>query len=343
MKFNKDTVTSQMSDANILQLVTMLRDTLNLTHIAIACHINSNAEFVAAGTTPSPRTQNNHYLAWANAIHSVGLKVLHRGTLAELEGNYSFQHAVGGNRVPPGDDESAATDGSSTLLGRFYANFDRLCADGAIQSGDILGFCPERTEGIFLDGTAFLPASGIQAAYAAFFNDMRAICIERLAARSITGVVVGHTANNWSEVNSGWIPGEAFTVPNIVAFDHYGSGELSVKASPSHPQLMTNDLNNTFTAKGDRLMHHQEWADHWNGSMPRLDRIYYLKAMYNVWKAAAAANKLYGFNYWGAFAGSAEQIIAGSAGSYSLAWNGKILASFFKGDPIKRVPIHLLN
>jgi hypothetical protein len=341
MKFNKDGVTNQMSDANILQLVTMLRDTLNLTHIAIATPINSNAEFIAEGTTPSPRTAENHYLAWTNAIHSVGLKVLHRGTLCELEGIWSFTHAVGVNRVSPGTAASAATDGSTTLLGRFYPNFNRLCVDGAIQSGDILAFCPERTEGIFDDATAFLPASGIQAAYTSFFNDMKSICDSLLTANSITGVITGYTANNWSEVNSGWITSGFFSVPNIVSFDHYGSGALTVKASPNHPPLMNTDLRNTYTAKSNRPMFHQEWADHWSSSMSRLDRFIYLKKMYHVFKTLADEGKVIGFNYWGAFEGSAEQMITGSAGSYSLAWNGKVLASFFDGKPMTRIPIDM--
>jgi hypothetical protein len=331
MKWNKDHMNSQQTDTVIQTVINLLVKTFNPTHIAIAAPLNTDAQFRAAGTIPSPRTAETYYQKWCDTIHAAGSKVLHRGTLSEIEGIWGFTKAVGSNRIPAGTASSAATDGTTTLLGRMYQHINRLATSGAIVSGDILAFLPERTEGIFSDSTAFLPntGAGVQTNFVNFFADLRTIENTILANLSITGVITGYTANNFSELSSGWLPAGIFTTPNIVAFDHYGTADSSATSS-----TMNNDLRTVYSAKGNLSLFHQEWADHWNGSMPENQRLKYLKGFYDMWQKLANEGKLIGFNYWGGWSsseGSAESILDSlGGGNYRVNSRGLLLASYFK-------------
>lgn len=101
MKWTKDTITGQPSDTSIANLVSVVANNFNLTHIAIAVPIDPVAWY-PSGFTPSPRTLPNFYKAWTDAIHATGLRVLHRGASFAMEGVSGFLHRVGGNRYPAG-------------------------------------------------------------------------------------------------------------------------------------------------------------------------------------------------------------------------------------------------
>lgn len=89
MKWDKDTVTNQPSDATINAVLDAFK-LLNLTHVAISVPMNSTAEMTAHGSTPYPRTIEDFTKVWVDAIHAHGWKVLFRGTLCEIEGIYNW-------------------------------------------------------------------------------------------------------------------------------------------------------------------------------------------------------------------------------------------------------------
>lgn len=319
MKNTKDNVKSQFTQAQIINSVALAKE-IGATHVSISVPLNTNAQMVAEGSTPSPLDIEDYYELWCDEIHAQSMGVLHRGALCGMEGIYDFTHEVGSNRIDAGD-SSSTTD--VTHLGKIYEAMEAYIGNGSIISGDILGFCPERTEGIFSDSTSFLPstAPGLQTRYTNFFTDMKTICDARLSAHAVTGVTTGYTANNWTEVSSGWLQSGIFSVPNIVAFDHYGSG--------SHlPADMDTDLDNTYNAKS-RAMFHQEWG---NQETHANDAVYrnYLRAMFDVFTKYANNGKMTGFNYWGGWSGNLESLFTGSPGSYTLSVAGEMLRSYYR-------------
>lgn len=299
MKLNKDTVKNQMSDADIARVVNTLA-TINVTHIAISPPMDETDDFISEGVAiPMPRTAANHTKAWFDAIHAAGKKVLFRGTFCGIEGIYDFEQKVGASRFPAGTAASAATDGQTTWLGKiddWIKNHTDFWEDG-----DIFAPLPERTEGIFTDATAFLPdtGSGIQANYEQFFIDLKAVAEAAFSSIGKT-VTCGMTANNFSEVDSGWINSGLFTDAGIVAIDHYGSTHTVTE--------MDTDLRAIYTAKSLPIFL-QEWSDYWNSDLSENERIAYLKEFYEMLAVLISEGKLTGFNYWGGWAFTTESII----------------------------------
>lgn len=323
MKNTKDVINAQPNDVFIQRNIAVLADNFNLTHIGISIPMDSNADFIANGNNPNSRTVEAFTQKWADTIRAKSLKVLWRGTFCGIEGLYNFQQKVGVNRFPAGTAASAASDGQTTWLGKVYAyiiNHPTMFAEG-----DLWAPLPERTEGIFSDSTAFLPntGAGLQANYAQFFNDLITVSNQAFAVIGVN-MKTGMTSNNYSEVASGWIPNSVFNTAGLTVIDHYGS-DHSVSE-------MQSNYNTIYSSKGKQI-YHQEWGDYWNSGMTQQQRTDYLRAMYDLMSATAAAGKLIGFNYWGGWAGgSGEQLLTQTGTNadptFSLAYNGQVLREY---------------
>lgn len=328
MKYQKDYVRNQFNDEYIKRLVKFIANNFNLTHIAIAIPINSDADFTNAGVAaPAPNTLDYYTEVWADAIHNEGLGILWRGTLCEVEGLYDFTKADGADRIATGTVASAPTDATSTLLGKIYTYINDN--PDYFKDGDIWAPLPERTEGIFQDSTSFLPydAPDIQTTYNLFFQDLHTVSEAVFTANNLD-IITGFTANNYSEVASGWIPAAVFTDAGIVAFDHYGE-------SPYGVATMQANYDTIYAAKSLPIFH-QEWSDYWNDDSATSTRISYLESMYSMMSSYATTGVLQGFNYWGGWttdAGSNESIFINTNASstypiFALKYNGKILQDF---------------
>jgi len=94
--------------------------------------------------------------------------------------------------------------------------------------------------------------------------------------------------------------------PNHIRIQRHVPRELAemwTAMCPAHGRTFppTRDLAQlraTYTNRSSRQMFHQEWSDHWNGSVPIELRLHYLKRMYDVFKALADEDKYEGFNAW---------------------------------------------
>jgi hypothetical protein len=332
MKFTKDEMRRQPSELTLARLLDCLKARLNLTHVAIAVPLDASSDYPAP--KPGPATAEEFARRVCAAIHSRELKVLHRGTWCGIDGLYGFPKLTGAKRFPAGDAESvlkAAADGAPppdswvAKTYRYITEHPEFFADG-----DLWAVLPERTEGIFADASSFLPHTppGIPQNYARFFNDLAAVSAE--AFKKIgKKVAVGFTANNFSEVKSGWLPQSLFSAAGIVSFDHYGITHT--------PQELESDLRTVFAQRGKLPLFHQEWGDYWNARSPEPARCEYLKSMLNVWCALAAEGKLVGFNYWGGWQNEGEGILVltGTAEDpvFELNARGKVLASYFNPAP----------
>lgn len=327
MKFTKDTVTNQPDDATIQNIVQTLTVHIRPTHIAMSTPLDGSTDYPTGGT-PSPRSAENFTQLWADTIHANGARVLWRGTWSGIEGIYNFPARVGANRFPTGTAASAPTDGATTWLGKTYAyivNHPSYFADG-----DIWAPLPERTEGIFQDSTSFLPhdGAGIQANYANFFIDLQKVSA---AAFEVIGkrVQTGWTAQNFSEVKSGWLPNSLFDAAGIVVVDHYGITHTAAE--------MESDLRAVSTQRGKQVFL-QEWGDYWNSGLDATSRNAYLQNMYAVFQKLANEGILAGFNYWGGWDNNAEGILSAANGVYSINDRGILLSQFFGANAATGTP-----
>ncbi len=317
MKLTKDVIINQPSAGEIDNIVQMLSQT-HPQYIAISIPLDASADY--PGPKPSPQSAENFTKTWANAIHNHGLKILWRGTWSGIEGLYNFPKKVGPNRFPAGTALSATTDENTTWLGKTYGYI--INHPDYFQTGDIWAPMPERTEGIFQDQTSFLPyKGGIQNNYALFFNNLKKV--SDLAFSKINkNVNTGLTANNFSEVASGWIPFSVFNTAGLTAVDYYGSTHT--------PEEMEKAIRSIYTKTHNQIFL-EEWSDYWNENFTLSQRQNYLASMYAVFQKLANEKILMGFNYWGGWpGGTGVGILDKTSSGYKLNAQGLELAKFFE-------------
>lgn len=155
MKWTKDLVTNQQSDNAIDELCKAYARDIGPTHIEVALFMNTNAEFVSAGRTPTPRTLDQFYVTWCQKIHKYGMKVSHRNTWAGLKGDYNFAKKQGGNRYTLGSFSTvypAQTifndDFERTTMGASWTQ----AADGGPGAGNTWSIVAGRARGPAADG-----------------------------------------------------------------------------------------------------------------------------------------------------------------------------------------------
>jgi len=321
MKWTKDTLKNQPSDAQIDGIVSAIVSAIHPTHIAISIPMDASADY--PGGAPSPRDAFVFTKKWSDSIHNHGVKVLWRGTWSGIEGIYSFPKKVGANRFPAGTAASATTDGNSTWLGKTYNYIQNN--PSFFQSGDLWAPLPERTENIFQDATSFLShgGSGIQTNYTNFFKDLKTVSDQAFAQIGVQ-VATGFTANNFTEVKSTWLPQSLFDTMGITVVDHYGSSHT--------PQEMDNDLRFIRSQRGKPVFL-QEWGDYWNASLSESQRTSYLNEMYAVLQKLVDDGVLIGFNYWGAWDGDWEGILDDLGNNqYAINARGQLVANLFAAN-----------
>lgn len=327
MKYTKDVMTSQPSDADIDSIVTALKS-LGITHIAISVPLDATSNYPSSGK-PSPRTAEAFTQKWADSIHSHGLNVIWRGTFSGLEGIYGFQQKVGSNRFPAGTASSAVNDGNNSWLGKIYRYITNN--PSYFASGDVWAPLPERTQGIFSDSTSFLPStgSGIQANYANFFNDLKTVSDKAFSSIG-KNVTTGLSSNNFSEIKSGWLPQSIIDTAGYVAVDYYGTTHT--------PAEMDSDLRTIAKAKGKPVFL-EEWGDYWDSNLSQSAETAYLQSMYSEINTLVKAGVVAGFNSWTGWTGTPESILTKDSSGFHLNFAGTILQNIFTSGPL----VSLLN
>jgi len=319
MKYTKDVMIDQPSSETIENLVNTLA-ALPITHLAVALPMDPSSDY-PSDHRPYPQDAYAFTQQWADAIHDAGLHIIWRGTWSGIEGIYGFPKQVGSNRLAAGTATSAVTDGNTTWLGKTYSYI--TSHPNFFANGDVWAPLPERTEGIFQDSTSFLPYSGagIQANYVNFFNDLEAV--SAAAFRQInTTVYTGFTANNYTEVLSGWLGQSLFDHNQIIAIDYYGQDHTALE--------MDRDLR-AMAARYNHAVFLQEWGDYWNANIDSTARIQYLKDIYTTLNKLVQDGILIGFNYWGGWENNAEGILTQDSGGFHLNSRAQLLAEFFAG------------
>lgn len=319
MKYTKDLMRNQPTDAQIESLVATLKS-LNVDYIAISIPMDASSDYDFE-RPPAPRDARRFTQQFADEIHHQGLKVLWRGTWCGIEGLYGFEKRVGRRRLPAGTAESAITDGNSTWLGKTYQYIVRN--PGFFAPGDIWAPLPERTQDIFQDVTSFLPhdGEGIQVNYTRFFTDLKAVSDAAFAKIGVP-VITGMTANNYTEVKSGWLPRDFFDAQGVIAIDYYGRTRAASE--------LESDIRQMHATYGKPVFI-QEWADYWNRGLAWDQRLKYLDEVYAAMHKLAAEGILVGMNYWGGWPGTPESVISRLDRRFTLNERGERLALFFSG------------
>ena len=322
MKWTKDTLRNQPTDQEIDGIVAAIADTIKPTHIPL----DSTADY--GSNPPSPRSAENFTKKWVDTIHARGIKVVWRGTWSGIEGIYDFRKLHGESQIPAGSLSSAPTDGNKTWLGKTY-NYIVQHPD-FFSDGDIWAPLPERTEGIFWDSSSFIThdGAGIRENYEDFFKELKAVsdlAFDKINKNAITGL----TAQNYSEVASGWLSTGFLDEVGIVTVDHYGITHL--------PEEMESDIRKINKMQGMPVFL-QEWGDYWHPHLSQSERTEYLKGMYDVFQRLVEEGILIGFNYWGAWGGSQEGILDKVDGVFKINYRGAMLADFFQNLPSPSLP-----
>ena len=307
MKYTKDVMTSQPTDAQIDSIVQNAK-AAGATHVAISIPMDATGAY-PAGSQPAPRGAEAFTQKWADTIHSAGLHIIWRGTFNGLEGLYGFPRLVGQNRV----DSSVWTGKIRDYISSHSSYF---------ANGDVWAPLPERTEGIFSDGTSFLPATGgLQTNYANFFAGVKSVS-DAAFAQIGKNVTTGMTANNASEIISGWIPKSLFDAAGYVAVDYYGSTHT--------PDEMDREIRAMHASTGKPVFI-QEWGDYWNQNADPATRAAYLASMYAEMQKLSNDGVIIGVSYWGGWDNAAEGILSRTPAGFSLNSRGAILQNFFGG------------
>lgn len=330
MKKCKDTVNNQLTSAEKTALIACVAST-GATHCAISVPMDSQATFTGNGVTPSPRTISAETQDWCDIIHAAGLGVIHRGTFCGAENIWSAAFYDGG--VSTGTAASAATDGTSTLCGKYYQYLWTNVGRDHVANGDVFAPIPEGTTHAF-DGHYFW-AAGSQANYADVYAKFHTITSSFASAIGKTVSFMSH--NNFSEVNSGWIPASLFTDCGAAGADYYGQSQGAAFVKPSD---YVTDWATQYTNKAV-VTQWGEWGDLSNAIPTNIktieDRMSYLIRFYTAVRDSLVNNgKMNYFNYWGGWDAQNTSLFiktgTGASAVYALNARGKILANFFKGD-----------
>lgn len=193
MKATKDRQDNLMPQPERLQLINVLKST-GATHLEVSTVIG-HPNFA------------EHSKLWAKDIHNAGLKVTWRCAHVNMEGLYDQPKFTGANRKP-----------TQFWIDEAVTAFNSI--KDSIHVGDEEAIYPERTEGIFQDSTAFL-FEGLPASYATFFIALH-------NALKMFPWIVGLSANNASELLSGWMPRVLSDTYNVVVVDHYRDGDAAL-------------------------------------------------------------------------------------------------------------------
>lgn len=228
------------------------------------------------------------------------------------------------------------TPDRANWLGRAY----NYIVDNAAMfaDGDRIGFYPEQTgHGIFQDSTSFISYSspGVQQNFANFFIDLKTVC-EGAAAAIGKNLICGQTTQNWSEVNSGWIPASLWNAYGIIIVDHYGTdGEGHTAAQ------MKADIRHISQINNNKKVYIQEWGDYWSTDSSHTSPIRnqaqheaYLDTMYAAFQELIDEGTLLGFGYW-RYTGGAERLATEpTTNNFTLNYAGlKAKAFFDANDP----------
>lgn len=354
LKKSKDTLLNQITTAEKTNLVACIKTVFPVVKQPgeinfIDCNVpmNDNSEFIAVGSTPSPRTVEAETMDWCDVIHAADLNIMHRGAYGQVEGPgnvFGIPFAPAGAM---GTAASAATDGNSTMCGRWY-RYLTTHVGSHVVSGDIFAPIPEGTTNAF-NGNFFAPS---QSAYMQLFIDLRSITMTWAATQHVSVIFV--TGDNFSQLASGY-DFNYMQNQGFVGYDYYGQRQGALYNNPAN---YVRDIQQIFLGKdpaggGNNNCANlpQFWIE-W-GNLPNAlpaqketgveEWANWLINFYSALRdnvITPNGNQLTGFSNWGGWEGQDTSLLiktgSGASSQYSLNFQGKILQAFYTNNGISR-------
>lgn len=364
-------VLGQLGTIEKTNLIACLAQT-GATHIQFASMGDSQAEYIARGHTPTPKTIDAETQEWYDIIHAQPnvygssvfggyLKVWDRTIFAATQLILDFPADTG---TSIGTAASAATDGTSTWCGRYYNYLYNRVGVSRFQTGDMLCGAPEIT-GDQRVNAPFNPSAWATNAEAQTYSaETKKIADTWAASGGKTAICVANP--NFTEVSSGSWAGYT-QQNNFVCSDYYGAWNGISKTTPAGYIADWSSIYSGTSLDGYGISTAGipqiwgEWGDLAYGLVQQGQSVRsgdnfisgtsiesWLFALINVYKGFRDGlinpGKMVGFCYWGGWHNQNTSIVrktgSGDSSEYFLNSRGQILAAFFKGKGIGRVPIN---
>lgn len=308
MKLTKDTVNSQPSDALIQNTINLVKNNFpGVTHIAISVPINSEADFVAHGNKPSPRTPEAFTDFLLDTIHNAGYGVILRGTDCYGEGiyNFPFQPNTGQHWI------TQATNHLTTHKAH-------------LKNGDIAAYFPE------FEGQNNGFGANVTDGWPPFYKGLVS-SVNTWSSQNGIGITSRTTVNE-SEVASGWYGEDIIADNGCTTIDYYPDANLTDPIQWIATLKQT--INGTYNKyPGKYPVFLQETADTRNpstGTTQANDPQMLADAFTQVIYPYLQSKELLGVNFWNLFASPQEGIITIDGSSVSLNLKGQALAKAFQ-------------
>lgn len=320
MKLCKDTVNSQPSDTLIQNTINLVKNNFpGLTHIAISVPLNSNADFVAHGNKPSPRTPEAFTDFLLDTIHAAGYNVIIRATDCYGEGiyNFPFQPNTAGHWV--GEAANHLTTHKAHL-----------------KNGDIAAYFPE------FEGQNNGFGANVTDSWDNFYKFLITNTATWATANGIS--ISSYTTINESEANSGWYGQDIVAAQKGFVCDYYPSADITDSATwIANIKSTIDNLYNKYGAKSFPVFV-QETADTRNpntGATQAADPQMLADCFTQVLYPYLQSGELNGLNLWNLFSTPQEGILSIDGTSVSLNPKGVALAKAFQSviSPTPPTPV----
>ncbi len=309
MKLCKDTVNSQPSDTLIQNTINLVKNNFpGLTHIAISVPLNSNADFVARGNKPSPRTPEAFTDFLLDTIHAAGYDVIIRATDCYGEGIYNFPFQP-----------NTANHWISQALNHLVAHKAHL------KDGDIAAYFPE------FEGQNNGFGANVTDSWGNFYKGL----ITAVNGFSTTnGIkITSYTTINESEAASGWYGQDIVAAQKGFVVDYYPDANILLEDGwIANLKTTIDNLNNKYGTKSFPVFL-QETADTRNpmtGVTQAANPSMLADAFTQVIWPYLQSGELSGLNLWNLFDTPQEGIVTISGNSVSLNPKGQALAKAFQ-------------
>lgn len=368
MKKTRESSNAQITIEEKQNLVACLASA-GATVIDIDMFTPDNADLIAHGFTPSPRSIEDETKQWYDVIHaqpnvygtavnSGYMRVLDRCVVPQTGDD---QGKIAGYNIetstPNGTAITAPSDGSTTWVGRYcnylynHVGLDRL------RTGDIQMPFAEMGSLNSTHWTTWPNAAVI-------LSECHKVCNTAATAAGVSVVFTGNV--NWDDVNSGAWSGMLDS--GISCFDCYGV-HLKPGGKPSNyvTQFLQNYAGQSDAGygipAGGKPMFWGEFADLAHAmylsptNVTGSDNFAVGTTTVEQWEYAlvdffktirdglinVSPRKLIGFNWWGGWEGQNTSILiktgSGVNSKYTLNWRGQILRNFYINDGMGRTPV----
>jgi hypothetical protein len=309
MKLTKDTVNAQPSDTLIQNIINLVKNNFpGITHLAISVPLNSDADFVAHGNKPSPRTPESFTDFLLDEIHNAGYNAIIRATDCYGENIYNFP-------FQPNTAQHWITQATNHLTTH----------KAHLRNGDIAAYFPE------FEGQNNGFGANVIDSWDNFYNGLLTNLNEWAAQNQL--FITSFTTVNESEAASGWYGEDLVKAYKGFTIDYYPDANIIDSVSwIANFKATVDNLYNKYGTKSFPIFV-QETADTrnpQNGTTQATNPQMLADCFTQVIYPYLQSKEMFGINFWNLFDSPQEGIITIDGSSVSLNPKGQALAKAFQ-------------